>query len=132
MSDVISPIFGFAGFFAGMLLWAQFTRWVALLYVSGSKDGGDFLGPPKRRLLWAIPFLALLHPAPWLLGATAFFALRALRGDVATGWSWFIGGVALALLFMSLSALAVLVRWRRSRHSQASAPNKSLERARGR
>ena len=71
MSEVITPLLGFAGLFAGMLLWVQFTRWVALLYVSGSKEGGDFLGPPKRRLLWATPFLALLHPAPWLVGAAA-------------------------------------------------------------
>jgi hypothetical protein len=60
VSDVIAPIFGFAGLFAGMLLWVQFMRWLMLLYVSGSKHGGDFLGPPKRRLLWAISALTML------------------------------------------------------------------------
>jgi hypothetical protein len=130
MSDVLTPFLGFAGLLAGMLLWAQFTRWVGLLYVSGSKEGGDFLGPPKRRLLWAIPFLALLHPAPWLLGAAVFFAFRATRGDMGAGGSWFFGGLALALLFMILITLAVLARWRRVRQSQVGGPNNSLERTR--
>jgi hypothetical protein len=128
MSEVITPLFGFAGFFAGILLWVQFTRWLALLYVSGSKEGGDFLGPPKRRLLWAIPFLALLHPAPWLIGMAASVAFRTLRRNSSVGWSWFFGGLVLALLFMGLSTLAALARWRRLRHLPASGPNKSLER----
>jgi hypothetical protein len=130
MSEVITPLVGFAGIFAGMLLWVQFTRWVALLYVSGSKEGGDFLGPPKRRLLWATPFLALLHPAPWLVGTATFFAFRTLRGNTSTEWKWFFGGMALALLFMGGSTLAVFARWRHMRHSQISGPNKSLERTR--
>jgi hypothetical protein len=114
MSD-LTPFLGFAGFFAGMMLWAQFTRWVGLLLVSGSKDGGDFLGPPKRRLIWVIPFLALVHPAPWLLGAAIFFAFRSIRGATGAGWIWFFGGVVLALLYMLFSTLTLLVRWRRSR-----------------
>src|SRR3954466_7260583 len=118
--SLFTPLLAFAGFFSGMLLWLQFTRWAILLYVSASKNGGDFLGPPKRRLLWAIPFLALLHPAPWLLGAAVFFMFRAMRGDTGAGWSWFLGGLALALVFMLLSTLTMLARWRRLRHSQPS------------
>jgi hypothetical protein len=132
MIDLVTPIFGFAGFFAGMILWVQFTRWMGLLYVSGSKDGGDFLGPPKRRLLWAIPFLAVLHPAPWLIGAAGIFAFRALRADAGGGGTWFFGGLSLALLFMILTTVSVLARWRNLRRSQGSGPNKSLERTRER
>jgi hypothetical protein len=127
MGDVITPIVALPGFFAGMFLWAQCTRWVGLLYVSVSKDGGDFLGPRKRRLLWAVPFLALLHPAPWLTGAAVLFAFRTFRGDAAPGWSWFFGGLALALLFMLLGTLTVIVRWRHLRKLQANGPDKSLE-----
>jgi len=107
MNALMTPVLGIAGFFAGMLLWTQFTRWVALLYVSGSKEGGDFLGPPKRRLLWAVPFLAVLHPAPWLIGLTVIFAWR--------GGIGFLAGLCLALLSMIFTTVTALVRWRRSR-----------------
>jgi hypothetical protein len=132
MIDVVTPIFGFAGFFAGMILWVQFTRWVGLLYVSGSKEGGDFLGPPKRRLLWAFPFLALLHPAPWLLGVAGIFAFRDLRAYAGGSGTWFFGGLFLALLFMIPTTVSVLARWRHLRRSQGSGPTKSLERRRER
>ena len=127
MIDIVTPIFGFAGFLAGMILWVQFTRWVGLLYVSGSREGGDFLGPPKRRLLWAIPFLALLHPAPWLIGMAGIFAFRAFRADADGSGAWFFGGLSLALLFMTLTTVSVLARWRHLRRSQGGGPDKSLD-----
>ena len=130
MSDVTTPIFGLAGFVAGMLLWVQFTRWVGLLYVSGSKAGGDFLGPPKRRLIWAIPFVALLHPAPWLIGVTGIFASRAVHSDAEGSAVWFVAGLSLAVLFMILTTVAAIARWRRLQSSRAGGPNKSLERTR--
>ena len=124
MGNLISPLLGFAGFYAGLLLWTQFTRWVVLLHAAASKEGGDFLGPPRRRLLWAIPFLALLHPAPWLLGAMVFLAFRTLGADAAGAWPWFFGGLVIALLVMMFSSLAMLARWRRmgSRSSGSSEP----------
>jgi hypothetical protein len=108
------------GFVAGLLLWVQLARWMLLLYVSGSKDGGDFLGPPRKRLLWALPFMALLHPAPWLIGATGFFGMRTMVGNSATGAKWFFGGLFLAVLLMSLTALLLLVRWHRSRQARVT------------
>ena len=45
----------------------QLSRWALLLSTTVSTHGGDFLGTPKRRLIWALPFVALLHPAFWLL-----------------------------------------------------------------
>lgn len=94
--------------------------------MSGSKHGGDFLGPPKRRLLWATPALALLHPAPWLIGVAAVLGFRTFRADSTEGWGWFFGGLSLAFLLMILSTMAVLVRWRRLRHSESIGPHKSL------
>ena len=132
MSDVTTPIFGVAGVLAGTFLWLQFIRWMGLLYVAGSKEGGDFLGPPKRRLLWAIPFIALLHPAPWLICIAGICAFRAIRADAGGIGTWFFGGLIIAQLQMIHTTAITLTRWRRLRHSQASGPNKSLERTRGR
>jgi hypothetical protein len=120
------------GFVAGMLLWTQLTRWVGLLYVSGSKEGGDFLGPPKRRLAWAIPMIGLLHPAPWLICLAIFFAIRAYQSHAGEGWAWFFGGLLLAILFMILGTVVALARWRRLQQSEANAPNKWMGRTRDR
>jgi hypothetical protein len=117
--DVLFPIFAFGGFLAGMLLWVQFTRWIGLLYVTWQKNSGDFLGPPKRRLIWAIPFLAVLHPAPWLVGAAAIFAFRSIRADVGGSPTWFFGGLSFALLFMIVSTAMTVARWRRLRNLQS-------------
>src|SRR4051812_48114071 len=119
MSDVATLVLGVLGFVAGTLLWTQFTRWVGLLYVSGSKHGGDFLGEPKRRLLWAIPVVALLHPAPWLVCAAAIAGVRTLRASAGRGWGWFFGGLSVALLFMIFSTVTVLLRRRQLRHAQS-------------
>jgi hypothetical protein len=129
VSGIIALAFGFAGFFAGLMLWVQFTRWLGLLYVTASKEGGDFLGPPKRRLLWAIPFVALLHPAPWLIGIFGFFAVRAISSDAAGDGNWFLGGVTVALFFMTLLALTTLARLGRLRQSQKNGNDNSRQRA---
>jgi hypothetical protein len=130
MAGVLSLGLALLGIVAGMFLWAQMTRWVVLLYVSGSREGGDFLGPPKRRLIWAIPFLTLLHPTPWIIGAAIFFAIRAFRGSIGPGWAWFFGGVSIAILLMSSITVAMIAHWRKSALSQVGGTNKSLERTR--
>ena len=132
MRDAFTPFFGVAGFIAGLLLSTQLTRWAVLLYESGSKQGGDFLGPPRRRLLWAMPFVALLHPAPWLTGVAGVFTFRAIRADAWGGGTWFFGGLSAALLFMAFTAVTLLTRWRRIRHLQPGGPATSLERTRER
>src|SRR4051794_36051313 len=100
MSDIALPAFGFLGFFAGLLFVAQFTRWGVLVHVTCSMHGGDFLGAPRRRLIWATPFVALLHPVPWLMFAAAVLGYRTLAANTASGWSWFFGGLSLAILFL--------------------------------
>jgi hypothetical protein len=121
--DVFTPLVGIAGFVAGLLLWTQLTRWAVLLHASVVKQGGDFLGPPKRRLLWVIPFVALLHPAPWLIGVAGIFAFRAFRSDAGGGGTWFFGGLSAALLFMAVTTVTLLARWRRFQRSRAGGPN---------
>ena len=125
-------MFGLAGFIAGVILWVQFTRWIGLLYVSVSKQGGDFLGPPKRRLLWAIPFVALLHPAPWLVAAAALFAVRALRSEAEGSGVWFFCGLSIALLLMGLTTALTLARWYASNRSQVRRDDNSPVRTRQR
>jgi hypothetical protein len=48
---LLAPVLLFLGFFAGTLFGAQMLRWGALLWVSTTTHGGDFLGPPKPALL---------------------------------------------------------------------------------
>jgi hypothetical protein len=132
MSTLLPHVFGIAGFFSGLLLWVQFTRWLGLIAVSGSKLGGDFLGEPKRRLLWAAPFVALLHPAPWFMCAAGILGYRAFRYG---GWGasdWFFVGSCLAVRFMLVMTFAFLTRWRRLSSSVVSGPNASIERTRER
>jgi hypothetical protein len=68
------------GFFTGSLLVRQILRWLALLAVTTAKQGGDFLGPPRRRLLWVVPFVVFFHPGLYLISAlivsTGFCLLR--------------------------------------------------------
>jgi hypothetical protein len=55
--------FAFAlGFFAATLLVSVISHWAALLVTVLGKHGGDFLGPPKRRLLWAAPLVQVQGP----------------------------------------------------------------------
>jgi hypothetical protein len=55
------------GFIPGMFVVPFLLRWAALLHITIGLHGGDFLGPPRRRLPWATPLIVLVHPAPYLL-----------------------------------------------------------------
>ena len=65
------------GVLAAMVAVGQLTRWISVLATTLAKHGGDFLGEPRRRLLWAAPIFSILHPgfyvalatviAPWYL-----------------------------------------------------------------
>jgi hypothetical protein len=68
-------------------------------------------------LIWATPFLAILHPAPWLIVAAVFAGRHKLRADSGTGWEWFYGGLVLALLLMIISTAIALLRWHRHRRN---------------
>jgi hypothetical protein len=117
----LAPAFALIGFFAGSLFSSQLTRWGALLWVSTTKHGGDFLGPPKRRLLWALPFVALLHSAPYLIALIIVLTVYALQGKVGSPWLWFLGGFYAYLVLVSLTLLKA---YRKHRMGKASAgPN---------
>jgi hypothetical protein len=64
-------------------------------------------------LIWVVPLVALLHPAPWFVGAAVVLVFRTFRGDIAGPWSWFFGALFISLLLMLLSTLVFIARWRR-------------------
>jgi len=99
----------------------RILHWVLLVYTSFAKLGGDFLGPPSRRLLWATPFVVILHPIPYFLLAALALAMLALTGRVSRGWLWFTGG------FFTYALLAVLLAFRavRIRRGRVDAASKA-------
>lgn len=102
-----------AGFFFGMIFVPQLLRWALLIQTSFGLHGGDFLGAPKRRLLWAAPFILLLHPLPYLIVGTVVFTGLAALGRVSVGWLWFLDGFYTYALLMGVLLVTTLLRARR-------------------
>jgi hypothetical protein len=88
------------------------VRWAALVHTVFALHGGDFLGAPKRRLLWAIPLVILLHPVPYLVIGSLVVIGFAAVGRAPMGWIWFLGGFYAYGLIMGL---LVLTRMRKRR-----------------
>jgi hypothetical protein len=109
--------FTFFGFAAGGLLVMQTVRWGALLWVTTTAHGGDFLGPPRRRLLWAFPFVLLLHPVPYFVGFLVIFTIWALQGKVESTWLWLLGGFYVYPAFAGLMMFRIYRLRRRQRPS---------------
>ena len=112
----MTSLFAFAlGFFAATLLVSAISHWAALLVTVLGKQGGDFLGPPKRRLLWAAP-LAIVHPAPFLMVAALMGGAMAGLALLGRSWEWFFVGLYGALAYVGLLAS---MAWRRSKARRA-------------
>lgn len=112
----MTPLAAFAlGLVAATLLLSVISHWTTLLVTVVGKHGGDFLGPPKRRLLWAAP-LAIVHPAPILI--VAALAGGAMAGLILLGryWEWFFAGF---YSFVAYAGLLMLMAWRRSKARKA-------------
>lgn len=121
MDALLAPLFGFLGFYVGTMFGLQAARWGLLLWVSTTTHGGDFLGPPKRRLLWTLPFIALLHPAPYLVGLLIVVTVGAAQGKVGLIWLWFLGGVYVYIVLGSMKMLQV---YRRRQRASAGPSNR--------
>ena len=117
---LLAPALGFLGFFAGTIFGTQILRWGALLWVSTTTHGGDFLGPPKRRLLWVFPFVLLLHPAPYLVAFIVVFTVWALQGKVASIWLWLLGGFYAYIAILGLKIFVVYRAKHRRRGQRGS------------
>jgi hypothetical protein len=118
---LLAPALLFLGFFAGTLFGTQMLRWGALLWVSTTTHGGDFLGPPKRRLLWVFPFVLLLHPAPYLVVSVVVFTVMALQGKIGSIWPWLLAGFYAYIVILSLRMLQL---YRRRRLATAGPNNR--------
>ena len=114
---MVATIFGFC---VGGLVPLQILRWGTLLWVTTTTHGGDFLGPPKRRLIWAFPFVLLLHPTPYLVTLLLVFTVWAVQGKVEAIWLWLLGGIYLHIVF---SGLTMYRAYRLRRRRANAAPN---------
>ena len=117
MSPSLYPLLFIAGFFAGTFTVSRVLHWASLTRASVGKLGGAFLGAPKRRLIWATPFVLLLHPALYLLLGSLAISVLAIAGRLPAGWRWFIAGFYAYVAVGGLLVLNVL-RKRRSRRNQ--------------
>lgn len=113
------PAIAIAGFFSAALVVTQGLRCVALLGLAFSPHGGDFLGPPRRRLLWIAPFVVLFHPGAYLLSALVVLTFLYLQNRLASGWGWFFAGVC---VYFVLVALSIASRYRRIRRRTKGLP----------
>jgi hypothetical protein len=118
---LLAPILTFLGLFGGTVFGTQMLRWGTLLWVSTTTHGGDFLGPPKHRLLWVFTFVLLLHPAPYLLTCVVLLTVWALQSKVAPFWLWVLAGF---YTYVVLASLKMLQAYRLHRRRLANAgPN---------
>jgi hypothetical protein len=118
---LLAPLLVFLGFFVGTMFGTQMIRWGALLWVSTTTHGGDFLGPARRRLLWVFPFILVLHPAPYLVAFVGVFTVWALQGKVASIWLWVLAGF---YTYVVIGGLKMLQVYRLQRRRRATAdPN---------
>jgi hypothetical protein len=110
--DTTLPIIAILGFFTGSLVVQQILRWIALLSVATAKQGGDFLGPPRRRLLWVVPFVVFFHPGSYMISAlivsTGLCFLEWPGGE----WGWFLMGL---YIYVIVSGLLIASKYRRIR-----------------
>jgi hypothetical protein len=120
---LLAPVLLLLGFFAGTLLGTQILRWGTLLWASTTTHRGDFLGAPKRRLLWAFPLILLLHPAPYFVVFVVLFTVWALQGKVGSVWLWLLGGFYVYVAIAGLMAFRVY-RLQRRRRASASPNNR--------
>ena len=106
-----------AGFFLGTIFVPQAMRWVLLVHTSFGLHGGDFLGAPKRRLIWAAPFIILFHPLPYIAAGTAVLTAFAVLGRAPSGSVWLLAGFYGYALFVGALVVPKLLKLRRKTRS---------------
>jgi hypothetical protein len=101
------------GYLVAMVTLSQVLRWMALLMVTISPHGGDFLGPPKRRLALATPLILFLHPITYAIVAIVVATIAAALGRLPATWTWTIVGFYLYAIPVGAITLKVMRRARR-------------------
>jgi hypothetical protein len=105
------------GSLAALVVVPQMLRWLTLIHAAVTPQEGDFLGPSKRRLLWAAPFLFLVHPTPYLIIGLTIVSALTLFGRMAAPWAWLLLGFYIYAAFLSLF---IVVKMRRIRGQKES------------
>ena len=103
------------GLFLGMILVPAALRWGVLVHTSVTKQEGDFLGRPRRRLLWFTPFAFLLHPIPYVIAGLLAASLFALLGRLSTGALWILAGFYTYAVFIGVLVIPRTLALRRKR-----------------
>jgi hypothetical protein len=120
---LLKPLLALFGFIAGTQFTLQMFRWGTLLWVTTTTHGGDFLGAPRRRLLWFFPFVLLLHPAPYIAALVVLVTVWALQGKLGSIWLWPLAGFYTYCVFASLK-LSHLYQLQRRRRAAAGPNNR--------
>jgi hypothetical protein len=123
VSPSVYPLLFIAGFFAAVFTVSRVLHWTVLIRTCFGKLGGDFLGAPKRRLIWATPFVFLFHSAIYLILGVLAASVLAIAGRLPAGWCWFMTGFYAYALICGLLVLNVM-RKHRSRPNQQPKANK--------
>jgi hypothetical protein len=105
-----------AGFFLAVVFVPQLIRWILLLHTTFGLQAGDFLGTPKRRLLWFAPFVLVFHPLPYIAAGIVVVSALAIAGRLAPAWSWFLGGFYAYFLLMAVLIVPKLLVLRKMRN----------------
>ena len=101
------------GAFLGMILIPALMRWGLLIHTSLTKQGGDFLGAPRRRLLWFAPIVFLFHPMPYIVVGLLVTSVLAAIGRLSTGWLWFLAGFYAYAAMIGFLVIPKLLAFRR-------------------
>lgn len=105
-----------AGVFLGMILIPLLLRWAALVHATFKREGGAYLGEPKRRLPWAAPLVLFLHPALYFVAALVVLPILAARGRIWGGWTnVLVGFCAYALLIAAVATVGIIKARKRMR-----------------
>jgi hypothetical protein len=112
-SEVPRVLLFLPGVFLGMILIPAALRWALLVHTSLTKQGGDFLGPPRRRLLWFTPVIVLFHPTLYLLAGLIVVSGFALIGRLSAGWLWFLAGFYAYAVMIGLLLIPRMLKLRR-------------------
>jgi hypothetical protein len=99
------------GLFLGLTLNSQFVHWATLVATMVGKHGGDFLGPPRHRLIWGAPIIAVLHPGLLFQGIAIFLAVQSVRQGVSPSMRWLLLGYGISLIHLCIVGF-VMYRFR--------------------
>jgi hypothetical protein len=102
------------GFLVGVVLVPILLRWFVLANTVFGLHGGDFLGPPKRRLLWTAPIVLLLNPLPYVIVAIIVLAVEFARDPRPVAGVWLALGFCLYAVLIAGTFLTRRLRKNRT------------------